>query len=635
MDGRTPPSPAPRTWTERIARTLPLLLMLGLSLGLAGWAYVRFWPDARFLWWSPTHDRNSHYWMAQCVGLDLRNGDLVHLARDIERMRVWGPTFPLLTGLILAVGGPDYRLAALTSIAAWVGTALFAFLAARRTAPQGGNLAGCVAAVLVMASPAFHAFATDIMLEGSGACLSLAVVYGYLRARQTPSPGAFRWFALALTALFFLKSNYWLLALFALAMVELCRWFSALASLARSALQADHRAALAVVLRGWFLAQLRNPLTYLLIGEFACLAAYMATGPFDIPVGKHPLRVASADAFVELAYATLLLRLLIAWVRVGRPWLRRRSTWGIIFVEWHLWPAAVWFALPNRLTLFVEYMTRNHGVGEATGWNGRVAAYTHALAADYLPGAAGLALVIAFMMVALLGARRLRPGAGFLLWFIAVSAGLTLLQPTCRSRFLHSWIAATWAAAGVGLALTIYGWRSRPPGRLRHAAAGAALTSLILLAGPNALGPGRAAEGGPDPEHRCVLPIADELMPRLDGSRRVAILSNNSLRFFVSWTHQEYVRRTETVVGEVYQLPDDAAAFEPWAERNQCDAVAWIDVAPGSLLYFPSPGADGGHVPELMARQPRFAVTSRCVWPALGCSAVVWRRTASQAERGR
>ena len=179
----------------RLARDWLLLVTAALAVGIAAWAYVQFWPDARYLWWSPAHDRNAHYWMAQCVGLDLRNGDVVHLARDIERMRVWGPLFPVVTGVVLAIGGPDYRLAVLTSLAAWVGAALFAFLAARRVAPVAGDLAGFVAAALVMASPAFQAFATDIMLEGPGACLSLAVVYAYLRARQEPSPASFRWFA--------------------------------------------------------------------------------------------------------------------------------------------------------------------------------------------------------------------------------------------------------------------------------------------------------------------------------------------------------------------------------------------------------------------------------------------------------
>src|SRR4051812_39079077 len=100
----------PATFPARLGRDWPLWLVLAMALGVAGWAYLQFWPDAQYLWWSASHDRNAHYWMAQCVGLDLRNVDVLHLARDIERMRVWGPLFPLLTGLLLAVAGPDYRL---------------------------------------------------------------------------------------------------------------------------------------------------------------------------------------------------------------------------------------------------------------------------------------------------------------------------------------------------------------------------------------------------------------------------------------------------------------------------------------------------------------------------------------------
>ena len=100
-------STLPTTLRQRLAQEWPLLLVTAMALGVAGWAYLQFWPDARYLWWSPTHDRNAHYWMAQCVGLDVRNGDVIHLARDVERMRVWGPLFPLVTGVVLAIVGPD------------------------------------------------------------------------------------------------------------------------------------------------------------------------------------------------------------------------------------------------------------------------------------------------------------------------------------------------------------------------------------------------------------------------------------------------------------------------------------------------------------------------------------------------
>jgi hypothetical protein len=609
----------------RLARDWLLLLTAVLAVGLAAWAYVQFWPDARYLWWSPAHDRNAHYWMAQCVGLDLRNCDVVHLARDIERMRVWGPLFPIVTGVVLAVGGPDYRLAVLTSLAAWVGAALFAFLAARRTAPQAGNLAGFVAAVLVLASPAFQAFATDIMLEGPGACLSLAAVYAYLRARQEPSSGSFRWFALAMTALFFLKCNYWLLAVFALTATELCRWTGPLIQVARAV---DWTA-----VRAWGFAQLRHPLTYLLLVPLALLAAYRIHGAYDVPLGRRSLHVGSADTLADIAYWIAFARVFPAWLRVGQPWLRERSVWAITLVNWHLWPTTAWFLLPKRLAWFVWYLTGDHGAGEGEGWAGRFIAYAQALAADYVPGMAVLLAIVVLTFVTFVLAQRLRPGGAFLLWFVAVSAGLTMLQPTCRSRFLHSWIAATWVTAGVGLALCVYGWRATALRRLRHLAAGIAVGGLLLLAVPSAVQRGHAYEGGLDRADRCVLPLAEDLLPQLDGSRRVAILSQHGLRFFMSWTYQERCRQTERVIGEAYQLPAEPAELGPWAERMQCDAVVWIDVAADSPLCFPSGDARDDRVPELLARQTNFHVAARCAWPALHCSAVIWRRSDSLARR--
>ncbi len=56
----------------RLGRNWLLLVTAAVAVGIAAWAYVQFWPDARYLWWSATHDRNAHYWMAQSVGLDLQ-----------------------------------------------------------------------------------------------------------------------------------------------------------------------------------------------------------------------------------------------------------------------------------------------------------------------------------------------------------------------------------------------------------------------------------------------------------------------------------------------------------------------------------------------------------------------------------
>jgi len=192
------------------------LLVAGTGTLLAVLAYGRFLEVAPHLWTSGIHDRNAHYWLGLGFALDFRQGDLLHFFHDLHAARVWTPLHALLVGIVQAIGGPDYRLAVLPSLAAWVGTAVFAFLAARRAVPRGGDLAGFTAAVFVLASPAHQAFGTDIMLESLGACLSLAVIYAYQVAVQERSAWGGRLLGLALSALFFHKYNYYLLVAIAL-----------------------------------------------------------------------------------------------------------------------------------------------------------------------------------------------------------------------------------------------------------------------------------------------------------------------------------------------------------------------------------------------------------------------------------
>src|SRR5437016_5697519 len=134
------------------------LLVACAGIVLALLAYSRFLEVAPHLWTSGIHDRNAHYWLGLGFALDFRHLDLVHFMGDLHAARVWTPLHALLVGLVLGVGGPDYRLAVLPSLVAWVGTAVFAFLIARRAVSRGGDLAGLAAAAFVLASPAHQAF---------------------------------------------------------------------------------------------------------------------------------------------------------------------------------------------------------------------------------------------------------------------------------------------------------------------------------------------------------------------------------------------------------------------------------------------------------------------------------------------
>ena len=64
-----------------------------------------------------------------------------------------------------------------------------------------------------------------------------------------------------------------------------------------------------------------------------------------------------------------------------------------------------------------------------------------------------------------------------------------------------------------------------------------ALVALLVGARLQALAlPGRSPEGGPRQSETLTLDLVQPLLPKLDGSRHVVILSNNPLKFFVGWT---------------------------------------------------------------------------------------------------
>src|SRR5262249_56521604 len=114
-------------------------------------------------------------------------------------------------------------------------------------------------------------------------------------------------------------------------------------------------------------------------------------------------------------------------------------------------------------------------------------------------------LAVSLFLVALAACRRLRTGSAALLVCFVLGAALTANHPNHQPRFLVSWLATGWAAAGVGLAVLL-------PGGRRSWAAGlgaVALAGIAWLNVPRLLSPGPAPEGGPRPERPSVLELTD------------------------------------------------------------------------------------------------------------------------------
>jgi hypothetical protein len=607
-----------------LPRALPLLLVGLTAVALAALAYAPFCAAADGLWYSATHDRNAHYSFGLLLSLDVRHGDVLGFVNHVHWARVWGPLHPLALAAVLLAGGGDYRLAVLPSLAGWAGAAVLAFLAARRAAPRAGNFAGAVAALLVLASPAHKAFATDIMLESLGACLTLAALYAYLAATQDRTPAAGRGLGLALTLLFFLKYNYWLLAVLGLTAAVVAARPAACWGAARQVL-------CAWPWKSWLSAQLRHPLNYALAALLALLGYLAASGTEVLQLGAWRVSVKSPHNLIHAAFVVLVLRLWPWWRRQARPWVQRQASPARQLVTWHVWPVVLWFLWPQRLGYFLWYLTRGHGQdGTPDGLAGGLGYYVGCLADHYHQGWLVLALALGLAGLGLAAVRR-RAGGAALAWFALMAAALTIYHPTLRSRFLHSWLAVYWVLAGVGLAALLYGRLTRPLPRLRPWLAAAALAGLTAAQLPGALHAGRAPEGGPRPGGLSAEDVARAYLPHLQGARRVAVLSNCPNKFFCAWTYLQHLGRNphleiDARTTEAFPEPERQELLR-WLENIRCERLVFIHLTPSSSLYESPCRLDAAGFLELMAGQKAFTLERR--WQlGPGTQVYLWRRGA-------
>ncbi len=612
---------------------LPVLLVALFGIVLAGWLYYRFLGVSDNLWYSSLHDRSAHLWLGISLAIDLRTFDLPHLLKDLHAARIWGPLHPLLVGIVLAIGGLDERLAVLPSLACWVGSGVFAFLAARRASPQGGNLAGFVAALFVLASPAFRAFATDIMLESLGACLSLGVLYFYLRLRQEQTEdisrgaGSAAGLGLMLTLLFFDKYNYWLLMLLPLIADSVGPHLFDLSS---KLLLACHR----FQPRAWLLSQLRHPLTWVLMLLGLVLLLPLWTG--DV------LHLAGQEISLRSPHNTVSVMVWVVFLRLWPWWWNRGCAWrpGPAFpasnwIYWHVVPLVVWFLWPQRLGNCLVYLTRNHGIGESSGGGflGGLACYWTCLGEHYLAAPWLSWFIVALFLSALPGPRRLRPGASLIFWVLLVAGTMTLLHPTIRSRFLHSWIAVLWVAAGVGLVQLLHGRLIADRPLLHLGLAGTLVALLVGVQASSLTEMGRAPEGGPKEGRPLVLDLVRPVLPELDQDRPVVVVSNQPLKFLTGWMSLQRAGKHGWAETDPRGFGADPAgnqpAFERWLQTTRCAAVVFIEVPAGSVFEecrLPSPYA---HFPAWLEQQQVFQQVQQWRFPQHGGVRVtLWKRTA-------
>jgi hypothetical protein len=217
------------------------------------------------------------------------------------------------------------------------------------------------------------------------------------------------------------------------------------------------------------------------------------------------------------------------------------------------------------------------------------------------------------------------------LWFVLVAGALAVNHPNQKSRFLHTWVAAMWVGAGVGLTQLL---RPLPNPRWRHAPlwlGTAAVGGLGLANLPGFLAPGHSPEAGPRPGLCSTLELTDCYLPYLAESRRTAILSTMPLKFLTRWTYLERYHEHDRVETDLKGFGTTKAehrrCFENWLRTTPCEMLVYIDVPPESAFYTEE-GLDESHpgLLELLAGQSTFRIVHRQDLAPYGCSVTVWSR---------
>jgi hypothetical protein len=601
--------------------------VIAAALGMGARVYTQFLAVHRSLWYDAHHDRNAHYLFAVKLAESVKQGRVFALLRDLNAARVWPPLHGAVLAPILLVKGFDYRLAVLPSLTGWVAAVLLAFLVARRSAGRYGNLAGLVAALFLLASPAHRAFAADVMLESLGASLTLLVLYFYLTCVQDGRPWCGRALGLSLTALFFHKYNYWLLAVFALTASELSsraglygRW------LRRQAGSVDWGA--------WRRRQARAPLNYLLAGVLAYMVAVILTGTKAVTIHGRLLRLYPLHNAVTLAYALFFLRL-VSWQRgSGRAWSAGLEPRFRGLLLWHAWPVAVSFLLPRRLGVFLWYLSPANFTGAKPTWNQSISFYADVARADYhlLPPLALVALALLAVGLLAAASRRLRPGGGAVVWLFLIGAYLTVSHPCLQGRYLHSWFAAGWVVGGIGLARCLQlRFLDRRP-LAQASLAGAVLVGLTAWQLPAIGQAGHAPEGGARTSQASILEVTDCYLDSLPGSAPVGLFSSVPFRFLGEWTWAERYGGRGRLDCHWFGFgkpgEENRRGFERWLQTTPCETLVFVD-------RLPKDGPHGSPEPEcvfhdelsgVLGSQATFHRVSRRDFPHHRLSVSIWRR---------
>jgi hypothetical protein len=625
--------PASRIKTAPTSRgdwVVPTLVLVA-ALVLAACLYVRFLVVARALWYNPYHDRSAHYLYSLKLTTDVEQGRVLQLLHDLNQARIWPPLHGMAAGAVLLAGGRDYRLAVLPSLAGWVATILLGFLVARRAAPRGGTLAGLVAALLITASPAHRAYATDIMLESLGAALSLLALYCYLLTVQSQSDdsGKARCLAVSLLLLFLEKYNYWLLVVLALLAAEgITRW--------RLYLDAARDLLRGFDWRRWTATQIRHPLTWAIAFLLVVSAYVYQQGEIPFQVAGQSLSLYPPHNLIHFAYVLLFLRLTSWWWHQGRLGARQLDNRLRQILLWLVCPISVWFLLPKHPSYFLWYLSlADRAPHQQMDVLGGFRDYATWMVQDYHANPVCALAAAGLCLLGLLTWRRLRPGGVAVLALVVLAAVLTPTHPNHKGRMLHSWMPALWVTAGLGAAVLWaprYSARSVSEGRssssLTLRALCLCLVGVLSVALVRSSVLGHAVEGGPHVEQASMLDVTDAYLADREGGGRTLLLTSLPLKPMAQWTWLERFGSFKDLEERWYGFgADNRRGFADWLRTTDCDTLVFCETT------ISREGVDSGpecalhaELKDVLSEQQNFHLVRQRDLPHLACRIQIWRR---------
>ncbi|MFD2183582.1 hypothetical protein [Rhodoplanes azumiensis] len=597
--------------------------------------FTAYHADPDPLWANPLHDRNGHFGFGLDLAIALRGLDPLAVLDHLWKALGWSPLHGLMLSGVLLAGGLDHRLGILPSLAGWAATAVLAAVLARSLFSDAirGITAAAVAAALTLASPAFALLGSDVVPEGLGAALTAAALLAYARAEEEPADtGRWRLLGVVLTLLFFHQRAAWGLVVATLALCTVIahagavrRFAGALADSLRSAARTGPL---------W-----RDPLLIVLLVVVAATAAILWTRPPAITIHGRSVSLYPPVALVTLAYALLLLRLVLGW-RSERD--RLGPALGApahAVLAWHVMPVALSFLVPG-------WLTGTGGLGGlAAIWGARpdplqgLAFYRDAFIEAYHSSPwMGLAAAALFV-VALVRIHRIPVGLRPVFVLALLGAIGVVAYPLHEGRFLATVVVAVWIGAGAGVA-TLVG--AVTPARLvlvrAVVALGAVAALLVALAypGPTTAAAARAAAGR-TPDGPSQLLLVRPALPLLDGAPAVGVATTfGRATDFLAWAARARCGCAVPVDGPRPPVGGSGEAHRramaAYLAETPSARVVVVDVpdapwtAPGTAY------ADTAGVLDALAQQSRFVPIGRTEVPDFAGSVAVWERRDTPAR---